>query len=138
MEHRDLIKDQIEQLGKVLGKILSDFLGLKTIGQVSQGIEIANKQLKSRLDIDIDKLLSIDNNMFKEYFEKRMMPPEHLEILSKYLKEVGETKITTNINDAKVYLNKSLELLVLIDDITKTMSFERMNQKLQIENMLQQ
>ena len=67
-----------------------------------------------------------------------MMPPEHLEILSKYLKEVGETKITTNINDAKVYLNKSLELLVLIDDITKTMSFERMNQKLQIENMLQQ
>lgn len=43
MEQRDLIKDQIEQLGRVLGKILVDFLGLKSGGQIEHGIEVSKK-----------------------------------------------------------------------------------------------
>ena len=31
MQHRDLLKDQIEQLGKVLSGILADFIGMKTL-----------------------------------------------------------------------------------------------------------
>ena len=56
MEQRDLLKDQIEQLGKVLAKILPDFLGLKSEGQISQGIEITNHRLRSELDIEIEEL----------------------------------------------------------------------------------
>ena len=45
MEQRDLIKDQIEQLGKVLAKIIADFLEFKSSGNVNQGIEISNESL---------------------------------------------------------------------------------------------
>lgn len=46
MERRDLIKDEIEQFGRVLGVIIANFLGLKAKGEVTQGIEISKKELK--------------------------------------------------------------------------------------------
>ncbi len=56
MEQRDLLKDQIDQLGKVLAKILSDFLGLKAKGQASHGVEISNHRFQRELEINIERL----------------------------------------------------------------------------------
>ncbi|MEM6524269.1 MAG: hypothetical protein AAF693_10770 [Bacteroidota bacterium] len=42
MEQRDLLRDQIEQVGKVLAKLLSDFPGLKSKGEAFQGMQITN------------------------------------------------------------------------------------------------
>ena len=129
---------QIEQLGKVLGKILADFLGLKSKGQVSQGIEISNEQLKSELDIDINKLITLPKNELKDYLLKRKLTENHLEILSEFLMEIGKSKIESNTADAKIYLEKSLEILEIADEVSKTMSFDRINRKKKIENVLQQ
>ena len=45
MQQEDWLIRQINQLGRVLGKILSDLLGLKTQGRVSEGIEAAEQTL---------------------------------------------------------------------------------------------
>jgi len=137
MEQRDLIKDQIEQLGKVLGKILSGFLGLKSSGETSVGIEISNEQLKNELDIDLSQLLELDKYDLKKYLTSRKLSAEHIEILSKYLEEIGLRKLTENKIEADKYLSKTLILLELVDEISKEMSFERINRKSRIENALQ-
>lgn len=131
MEQRDLLKDQIEQLGKVLAKILSDFLGFKSDGNVAQGIEISNERLQAELDIDIKKLVLLDKSELKEYLNSRKLKDVHLETLSEYLTEIGKTK-TTKV-DIDLYLKKAIELLDYADETTKTISFDRVNKERKIE-----
>ena len=138
MEQRDLLKDQIEQLGKVLANILSDLLGLKSKGQTSQGIEATNQRLQGELDIDIEKITTLTKKELKDYLKNRHLRAAHLEILSECLKEIGKGKIEENKKDAKMKLEKAIELLDIADEISKTMSFDRINKKKEIENVLQQ
>lgn len=136
MEQRDLIKDQIEQLGKVLAKILLDFFGLKSNGNVAQGIEIANKTLQTELDIDIEKMVSLNQKELKEYVRNRKLAESHLELLSEYLKEVGIAKTKIDKSDADLYLQKAIELLDIADENTKALSFDRINKKIEIKKLL--
>ncbi|MEO6904385.1 MAG: hypothetical protein ABI315_14695 [Bacteroidia bacterium] len=138
MEQRDLIKDQIEQLGKVLGKILSDFLKLKSKGQVSPGMEIANQRLLSEVDINIEKVMTLSKKELEDYLKSRKLTADHLEILSAYLKEIGKEEIEINKTDSKLKLEKAIELLDIADNISKTISFDRINKKKEINNALQQ
>ncbi len=138
MEHRDLLKDQIEQLGKVLAKVLSDFLGFKSSGNAIQGIEISNESLQSELDIDIEKIMAINKTELDEYVRNRKLTDIHLELLSEYLKEVGAVKTKIDKSDAQLCLQKAIELLDIADEISKTMSFDRINKKGDINTVLQQ
>ncbi|WP_435263802.1 hypothetical protein [Tenacibaculum sp. nBUS_03] len=138
MEQRDLLKDQIEQLGKVLAKILSDFLGFKSSGNITQGIEISNESLQSELDIDIEKIMTLNKTELDEYIRNRQLTEIHLELLSEYLKEVGLAKSKIDNSDAHLCLQKAIELLDVADEISKTMSFDRINKKSEIKNVLQQ
>ena len=137
MEQRDLLKDQIEQLGKVLAKILSDFLGLKSNGNVTQGIEISNESLQSELDIDIEKIIALNKTELEEYVRNRKLTESHLELLSEYLKEIGIAKTKIDKSDAYLCLQKAIELLDIADKISKTMSFDRISKKSEIKNVLQ-
>lgn len=136
MERRDLIKDQIEQLGRVLGKILGNFLKMKSAGKVSQGVEIANQQLESELDVSLEQLLSRSKSELKAYLLSKSMTAEHLETLSDLLREIGESKIASYPNEARGTLTKSLELLDIADEITETASFIRMDKRAEIESLL--
>ncbi len=57
MKQDDYFLNQIDILGRVLGKIIADLLQLKSKGQVMEGIEVASEALKSELDLDINDLL---------------------------------------------------------------------------------
>ena len=64
MQQEDFIKRQIDQLGRVLAKILSDLSGLKTQGSLSERIEVVDQTLKNSLDLGIEDLISIPPNKF--------------------------------------------------------------------------
>ncbi|MCG8576837.1 MAG: hypothetical protein MI810_18295 [Flavobacteriales bacterium] len=137
MEQRDLIKDQIEQLGKVLAKMLSDFLGLKSEGKLSEGIESTNYRLQTELDIDIHQLLNFTKEELKNFFANRQHTPEHLETLSDYLKEAGIAELELNEGGkSKMYFQKAIELLEIANENSQTMSFERMTKQAEIEKLL--
>lgn len=136
MEQRDLIKDQIEQLGRVLGKIFADFTGLKSQGRVSQAIEISNEKLQTQLDIDIDKIISLNSEELEEYVVKKELTFEHIEVLSEYLTEIGKVQMEQNRENAKRIFIKAIELLDISDGISQTMCFTRMDKKSNIENLL--
>ena len=137
MEQRDLIKDQIEQLGKVLAKILSNFLGMADKNNVSNGIETTNQQLKNELNIDIEKILSLAKEELKNYLSTLQLNEEHLETLSEYFEEIGIREIKTNKAKSKLYLEKAIELLDIANEISSTFSLNRITKKNEIKNVLQ-
>jgi hypothetical protein len=64
MQEEDWIIRQINQLGRVLGIILADLIGLKNQGQMGEGIEAAEQALKNELNLNIDDLTSIPAEKF--------------------------------------------------------------------------
>ncbi len=137
MERRDLIKDQIEQLSKALAKILSEFIQLKANGDLNQAIELSNQHYKSELDLDINKLLELNKSDMATYLHDKGLTFSHWESLSEYLAIVGAEKIDINTSEAREYLTKAIDILDTVDETSKMMSFERMDKKSRIEDMLQ-
>lgn len=126
MEQRDLLKDQIEELGRVLGKILANFLGLKNTGSVRKEISFANEQLNSKLDIDIAALVKLDRQAVRKYLFDRKLSSDHLDLLSQYLEKAAQHQTTEgNIN----YLNTALILLELANETANAFSFDRLARK---------
>ena len=60
MEQRDYIKRQIEQIGILLGRMLSTLLGLRSGRDSGSAIQQICGELKDELDLDIDMLASAD------------------------------------------------------------------------------
>lgn len=134
MMRRDLIKDQIEQLAKVLGMILSDFLGLKATGDVEEAIQTINERFQGELDLDIEKIVALHDDELSAYLTSKELHEPHLEILAAYLTEIGISR--SSETEKATYLNKAITLLDLADAFSKTFSFDRMNQREQILNTL--
>lgn len=137
MKRRDLIKDEIEQFGRVLGVIIANFLGLKAKGEVIQGIEISKKELKNELDIDIDKLIDLSNNELTKYLADHKLTAEHIELIADFLLKIVESNTLTGKQDTKKYLEKVLYLYDMADVFSQTISFDRINKKSKAENALQ-
>jgi len=137
MEQRDFIKDEIERLGRVLGKIVADFLGTNSPGLVEHSIQISQEQLKGELDIDVNALLVLDTKDLIEYLVNRNLTFGHFEQLALYLKEVGLHELDRDKRKAKNYLVRSLDLLNAADEISRSASFERMELKSSINGLLQ-
>ncbi len=138
MEQRDIIKDQIEQLGKVLSIILSDLIGRKNNGQLSQGIEVSHQQLKSELDIDLETLSSFDKSELRSFIEFRKFTPNHAEVLSEIVSEMAKAGIQSDKAKAMMLLQKASDLLTIADELSNTMSFDRIYKNKELENLLKQ
>ena len=138
MLRRDLIKDQIEQLGKMLGIIIGDFLGLKLLDKTQEGIEIANQQLKIQHDIDVNQLVELSGKDLENYLIERNLHPDHLNILSGYLKEIGLAQNRISSDNAMKWFQKALDLLEIADETSKEYSIERVKTKESIERCIAQ
>lgn len=136
MLSRDLIKDQIEQLAKMLAIVVSDFLGLKLIDKTAEGIEIANHKLQTELDIDVNQIAILVDKELEEYLAQRNLHADHLNTLSSYLKELGLAEIETNTRKAKMWFQKAIDLLEIADTTSKEYSFARVQLKEKIEQLL--
>lgn len=136
MEQRDLVKDEIERLGRALGKILADFLRLKSEGKVMEAIEMATHQLTEELDIDIERIIGESEEGTYRFFGSRKFTAAHLEDLSEYLTETGQSQLESEPEVAKQKLQKAIQLLDIADRLTKTVSFDRMDRRAGIQRLL--
>lgn len=91
MERRDYLQKQVDQLGKVLGKILSDLLVLKSPAQVSEGIVMANQTLEKESGLDMEELMDIPAAHFIDVLTtEKQVNPENLEKLADILLFMAE------------------------------------------------
>ena len=135
MEHRDILMNEIEQFGRVLGAVLADLLGLKSKGQVSKGLKIAHQQLISQLDLDIDQLMSLTQKELKDFIGARKYSEVQVEMLADYLLEVAMLKAGQQCAGVKPYLQKSLDLYQLADATSRTASLQRLDKIKKIHEM---
>lgn len=80
----DYLKRQFDQLGKVLGRILTNLTALKEDKDAPEIYEITNRALKKEMDLDIDQLLAIPADQFLAMFNN----PRGLNI--KHLDKLGD------------------------------------------------
>ncbi|WP_196889888.1 hypothetical protein [Aureivirga sp. CE67] len=135
MEKRDLLKEEFEQLGKVLGEIFSNFMKLKEKGNASISINTSNENLKKELDLNISEILELNKQKLKEYLKEKKINLENIEILSKYFEEVGVLNLKTNKVEAEKYLLKATELIEIFEEQTRRISFEFIERKNRIEKL---
>ncbi len=97
MEQQDYLQRLIKQIGRLLGKISSDLLGLKNNGQIADGIEIMYQTLKGELDLDIRELIHIHNNDFiKTLATKKGFNNDNLNKLADILLLIAENRQEKN------------------------------------------
>lgn len=135
MERRDLIKDQIEQIGRVLGRLLADFLSMKTEGDMDLAIEATNAQLKSELDLDIDQLIHFSSEDLEKYILERRFEDTDIDKLANYLYEIGQFQ-TLIAQPSAPYFKTAKALLAINDSFSKTITFERIALLQKIEDEL--
>ncbi len=135
MEKRDLILDQIEQLGYFLRKMLATFLDKNSSGNSTDAIDLVKNEFKIELDFDLPLFVALNNEEMKNYLLNFKFNEQHLENLSELIKEISITK-TPEKETSDKYLKKALELLDLADEQSNSFSIERNNRKNQIKLLL--
>ena len=136
MERRDILKDEVERLGRVLGKILADLLDWKAKGNLSQGIAATAEALKSELDLDLNTVLGLDRSALTEYLDRRAYTDAHLEILVDMLLEMGTAATQVAGYASNRCFHSALDILDAIDSRSSTLSFDRVHQRSRIEHLL--
>lgn len=109
-EHRDMLKDEIEQIGKVFAKIIGSFFQLKAKGNPALAIEVTNEQFKDELNLNIHHLINLTTDELQLYFDSKRLQAEHLKLLTDYLLEVGKHQLKVKAIEATKTLTKVLEI----------------------------
>jgi hypothetical protein len=133
MERRDLIQDQIDQLGSFLATVLSKITGLKKQGNSAEWIQIINQDLK--LELGFDDIFSSEVDDFMNLLEKKPnFNGNNLNMLANNLFLIAqELEGKTSLN---IY-QKCLKILELIDKRELTYSQERDNKMKSIEKIIE-
>lgn len=134
MKQNDYFIKQIDNLGRILGKILADLLSLKSQGEVIEIMENTAQSLKSELDLDLNELSNISNiDIIKFLHEDKKFNDDHLEKIAEILFELG---FVIN-NDFKInFLEKSLTIFDYLNQISLTYSVDRIAKMEKIRTML--
>jgi nitrate reductase NapAB chaperone NapD len=135
MEKRDLILDQIEQMGFFLRKLLADFVTNKLRNNEINASDLVTNELKNELDFDLKLFLSLADEEIKKYILTFKFTEEHLESFSKLLVKMSALETNEKLETIE-YLSKALKVLDIADDISSTFSFERNSKKNQIKELL--
>jgi len=93
MERRDYFKKQIDQLGRVLGKILADLLAFKNTANASEAIESAIESLTTKLDLDMAMLADVPKSEIVDRLLRfHGFNNDNLELLGDILLRIAEEK----------------------------------------------
>lgn len=132
---RDYLMIQIDQLGKVLGKILADLLGIRSFEESDQ-YDIVKEQLYSELDLNMDELIFRNNEEFMKIISEKLV--NNIMLYEKFSDVLNKAGDFYNINSEKrkQYYSKSLLLLQEIISQTQTFSVDLHTKISNLENKI--
>jgi hypothetical protein len=134
MKQDDYFLKQIDILGRILGKIVSDLLKLKNKGEIMESIEITTQALKNELDLNLNDILLLQNEKIVEFLqEEKKFDNGHLDKLAEILFILGYDHVSENrIN----ILEKSLTIYEYLNKNSTTYSPERITRIGKINKVL--
>ncbi len=128
MEQEDYIKRQIDKLGEVLGKILSDLIGLKNQADIQSGIDSVNQAFINELNLDLNELIAVSNEDFiNTLLDTKKFSNESLEKLGDILLLLAQEVEQRNSdnNNVRKLIGKSLIIFEYIDRVSACYSIDR-------------
>jgi len=137
MERRDILKEQAEQLGKMLGLILQHLRILLQGGSAEIAIANTQEQFQTKLDLDISELVQLPPEALPDYLDDHLLQVRHLDQLTTYLMQTGMLHGQAGrTNEQELYLHTALAINQLADHRSDTYSFDRQEQRIGIERAL--
>lgn len=131
MVKRDLILDQIEQMGAFLRKLLAKFSNSNSLDEGTNASDSVINELNVEIGFDLKLFLSLSEEDAKNYLSNYKFTEEHLEALSNLL-----VKMSPEASNKKQYLSKALLILDFSDGISNTFSFDRNNTNNKIKELI--
>ena len=127
MQQSDYLMRQIEQLGRVLGKVLAHLLGLREQGKAHQGMEHAVELFREELDLDLKLLLSLPEDEYMEAIVKLTHWNEaHYSTLADILIELAEgCESGGETQEAALLYRKVLRIYRYLDETGMAFSLDR-------------
>lgn len=133
MIKRDLLQRQIEELGKMLGKVTADFYDLKAAGGFGPAVEAATRTLNSRLDLDVVGLVDLERRDFLDTLRSNKgFSHENLEKFGEILFGFAEGD---SIYDKSKLYEKCLAIYEFLEQDEKIYSFQRRARIAQIRRL---
>lgn len=123
MPQEDRLKKEIDLMGRILGKILADLLGLKTEDINPDEIRVMHEEFFSLIDPNLQSLLNSEPKDLIIALKEKGFTSAHLDQLSEILFHLAsqETDVPTRQN----LLRKALVLLEHLENTETTYSLER-------------
>ena len=135
MVRRDFLLRQFEELGRVLGQILVNLLGLKHSSTASLQIEETFQTLRDEVDLDIDQLLEVPPDKFVQVLqENKAMNDANLDRFAAILFHIAEN--TEDKEKATLFYERSLIIYGYLDHSSDVYSFDRSYYLEQIRKVL--
>ena len=137
-ERRDYLKKQIDQLGRVLGKMLADLLGLKQQGLVSDGLQMVDETMQRVLSLNLISLIAVSPKELVAWLKKeKQFEPEHLEPMADILYEAAEAYLIEKDTDtARALWERALAIYEHLEETEPTFSLERHYRIEQLKSLL--
>lgn len=137
MIHRDYLKAHFEEFGRIMGKIIARFLGMKDNFAAVEAVESANAQIKTELGIDVSEYLFLEENAFEKLFENSELQPFHFEHLIEYHVILGEALKDHDKTLSSDHLKKALLFYQLMEKKHGVYSFDRLQKEKKIKDLLE-
>jgi len=124
MQQRDFIKDEIERLGRVLGKLVTMMLDIEggTISS-SQLRQIGEDQFRGELGFDVNEILELVRVDLISRLEELNFQPPHLEQLGDFLAILGRREEDHEVQ--RLIFRRALLLYDLAGESSGTYSMTR-------------
>lgn len=138
MEQKDYLKRQIDEAGRVLGKVIAYITGLDNPENVKEGIEKADQDLNRGLDMGFDELIGASKDQFiDKLVNKEHLHTENFEDLAELLSELGDRySELNNIENARNLYEKALLIYEYLEEAGSTFSFTRHAKMDELKNKL--
>lgn len=131
MQYEDYLEKEIQKLGTLLKELLSIFVKGQNFGDTNQIENFITSKLKIELNLPVHDLKSLNSeDIFKIGGFQKL---ENIEMLAELFINISNTEECNSKSD---YLRKGLELYLLIENKTRTFSFERNARILQLKEIL--
>ena len=134
MRQDDYFLRQIDILGRILGKILTDLLKKKGTGEIMDSVEVTAQALKSELDIDLNSLLLVNNENLVEFLKtEKKFGEQHLEKMAELFFILGQD---LKNEKALLFLQKSVTIYEYLNKTSSTYSLDRIHKIDKIKKMI--
>lgn len=137
-ERRDFLKKQIDQLGRVLGKMLADLLGLKQQGQVSEGLKMVDETMQRVLSLNLVSLVAVNPKELVGWLQQEHhFQPEHLATMADILYEAAQAHLLQKDEQtARALWERALAIYEHLEATEPTFSLERHYRIEQLKSLL--